>query len=242
MQPILKKNIAIAIALLFHISGAIGILFSPYKKWFIENTSLNLLVMFGLLIFTQQYSAKGDKSSTKNNCIGFVSFSIISMFIGFMVEVFGVNTGALFGNYTYGNVMGFKLWGVPLLIGVQWFVTIYCCGVIMNFVNNWTQKKINKVEKETKAISKNISKISLIIDAALLATFFDFIIEPVAQKLDYWQWSSNEIPYFNYTCWFFVSVLLLLILNQFKFNKLNSFAIHLFIIQLLFFITLRIYL
>lgn len=242
MLSISKKNIAIAIALLFHISGAIGMLLTPFKNWFIAHTSLNLLIMVGLLFFTQE---KGVDNNTpfnnKKNNIGFVLFALTAFILGFLVEVIGVNTGALFGNYKYGNVMGFKLWGVPLIIGVQWFVTIYCCGVIMNFVNNWTQQKLIK-RGEIKATTQKIQSISLIIDAALLATLFDYILEPVAQKLQYWQWQNNEIPYFNYTCWFFISIILLIILNKFNFNKLNPFAIHLFIIQLLFFIALRIYL
>lgn len=226
----IKNNIAVFVALLFHICGAIGILFSPYKNWFISNTSLNLLLMAGLLIFTQP--------SYKN---WFWGFTIITAIVGFGVEVIGVNTGILFGNYSYGSLMGAKLFGVPLLIGVQWFVTVYCCGVIMQYVNNWTKLKISNAEIDTKTTDK-IQSISLVVDAALLATFFDYIMEPVAQKLGYWQWEKNEVPFFNYTCWFLISAVLLFLLTKLSFNKLNQFAIHLFIIQLLFFIALRIYL
>ena len=227
MSIVKRKNIAIAIALLFHICGAIGILFSPYKNWFIQNASFNLLVMTGLLIFTQP-------SLQKN----FFFFFLISFLVGFGVEIIGTKTSILFGSYTFGNSMGIRLWGVPLLIGVQWFVTIFCCGAIMHFVNNWAQQKITEYDA---AASESVKSISLIIDAALLATFFDYIIEPVAQKLGYWQWTENRIPFFNYTCWFLVSGLLLLILNKLSFNKQNPFAIHLFIIQLLFYIALRIF-
>ncbi|MFY7964746.1 MAG: carotenoid biosynthesis protein [Chitinophagaceae bacterium] len=225
-----KNNIAIVIALLFHICGAIGILFSPYKNWFISNTNLNLLLMVCLLIFTQPNINKY-----------FFLFAAICFVVGITVEIIGVNTGFLFGNYTYGNIMGIKVLGVPLLIGVQWFVTVYCCGAILQFVNNWTKRKISDAAIESKKTDK-IQAISLVIDAALLATFFDYIMEPVAQKLGYWQWKNNEIPFYNYTCWFFISAALLFILNKLSFNKLNQFAIHLFIIQLLFFIALRIYL
>lgn len=230
MQQKTKNNIAIAIAILFHLCGAVGILFSSYKDWFINNTSLNLLLMFGLLLFTQP-------SLNKH----FFLFAIATFFVGFFVEVIGVNTGFLFGNYSYGNLMGTKLWGVPLLIGVQWLVTVYCCGVIMQYVNNWAGKKIEEKQLGEETTQK-IHSISLIIDAALLATFFDFIMEPVAQKIGFWKWQNEDIPYFNYTCWFFVSGFLLFFLSKLPFNKQNQFAIHLFIIQALFFVALRIYL
>ncbi len=225
-----KKNIAIFIALLFHVCGIIGILFTPYKDWFVQNTSLNLVLMAGLLIFTQP----------KIN-IYFLLFIVIAFCSGLIVEVIGVNSGVLFGNYSYGDVMGFKLFGVPILVGIQWFVIVYCCGVIMQYVNNWAYQKIIDLGGENEQTDK-VKSISLIIDAALLATLFDFVMEPVAQKLGFWQWKNNEIPFFNYTCWFFVSGLLLLVLNKLPFSKLNPFAIHLFIIQLLFFLALRIYL
>ena len=125
MSITIKKNIAIATALLFHISGAIGILFSPYKNWFIQNTSINLLVMVGLLFFTQDNTDKTNIYKIPKNLIGFFAFAFIAFIIGFGVEVVGVNTSVLFGDYKYGNLMGIKLWGVPLLIGVQWFVTIF---------------------------------------------------------------------------------------------------------------------
>ncbi len=230
MSSLTKKNIAIFIALLFHVCGIFGILFTPYKDWFVQNTSLNLVIMAGLLIFTQP-----------NINRYFFLFIIIAIVVGLAVEMVGVNTGLLFGNYTYSEIMGTKFFNVPILVGVQWFVIIYCCGVIMQFVNNWAHQKIIDLGGENGKTQK-VKSISLIIDAALLATLFDFVMEPVAQKLGFWQWKNNEIPFFNYTCWFFISGLLLLVLNRLPFTKLNPFAIHLFIIQLLFFITLRIYL
>ncbi|HPH25149.1 MAG TPA: hypothetical protein PLW32_14770, partial [Chitinophagaceae bacterium] len=48
-----KQNIALFIAILFHVCGAVGIIFSPYKNWFIQNTTLNLLIMVVMLIYTQ---------------------------------------------------------------------------------------------------------------------------------------------------------------------------------------------
>lgn len=230
MQSQLKTNIAIAIAILFHVCGAVGILFSPYKDWFINNTSLNLLLMFVLLIFTQPSYNKY-----------FFLFIFLTFSAGFGAEVLGVNTSIIFGNYSYGNLMGIKLWGVPLLIGIQWFVTVYCCGAIMQHVNNWAGKKIEE-KNLGKPTTQKIQSLSLIIDAALLATLFDYIMEPGAQKLGFWKWQNDTVPYFNYTCWFFISGLLLYVLSKLPFNKLNKFAIHLFIIQALFFIALRIYL
>jgi putative membrane protein len=41
----------------------------------------------------------------------------------------GVHTGILFGNYKYGNALGLKLNDVPILIGINWFIVVYACGM-----------------------------------------------------------------------------------------------------------------
>ena len=42
--------------------------------------------------------------------------------------------------------------------------------------------------------------------AAFLATGFDWIMEPVAMKLDYWQWVGQIIPFQNYRAWFLIGL------------------------------------
>ena len=227
-MKIQKKNIAIFVALLFHISGAIGILFSPYKDWFVQNTPLNLCLMAALLLYTQEQKNKW-----------FYLFAILAFSTGMITEIIGVNTGYLFGNYSYGSVMGIKLKGVPLLIGVQWFVTVFCCGSIMQQLHQWLEKKY---ESHGLMLSPKVQFASLIVDSALLATTFDFIMEPVAIDLHFWQWQNNTIPFYNYVCWFVISVLLMIVFRTLPFKKENHFAIHLFIIQTLFFLILRTFL
>lgn len=114
-----KHNIATFFAILFHFSGAIGIIFSDHKEWFIQNTSFNLVFMSILLIWNQ---------SQKN--LSFLSFLGISFFIGMGVEMIGVHTGRLFGTYHYGSAMGSKFNEVPWLIGLNWFVLMFCCGIV----------------------------------------------------------------------------------------------------------------
>jgi putative membrane protein len=65
-------------------------------------------------------------------------------------------------------------------------------------------------------------------------------MEPIAIKLGYWKWGGNgAVPFFNYVCWFLVSLFLLFIFHQLKFDKRNKFALHLLMIQVMFFLLLR---
>ncbi len=224
MSKDLKNNIALFIALLFHTCGIIGILFTPYKNWFIANTPVNLLLMALLLLWTQPKKK-----------ISFFVFLLLAFATGMGTEILGVNTSRLFGEYHYGDTLGIKYKNVPLLIGINWFVIVFCAGVIMYKIDNWILKKLGA----DMHVTGFMQIFSFVVDAALLATFFDWVMEPVAAKLGYWQW-NGKIPFYNYTCWFFISAALLTVFHFLKFNKENQFAVHLFIIQLLFFLALRI--
>jgi putative membrane protein len=220
-----KNNIALFLAILFHVCGAAGILFTPYKQWFISNTPVNLLLMAVLLVFTQ-----------KEKNIAFFFFLFLCYATGMITEIIGVNTGYLFGNYEYGEMLGTKLYGVPWLIGINWFIAIFCSGNIIFRLNEWLYKKLSTDMRPSLAVQLS----SFVIDAALLTTLLDYVIEPSAVQLGFWKWlPDNTIPIYNFVCWFIISAALLIVFRLLKFDKHNQFAVHLLIIQILFFLVLQ---
>lgn len=221
-------NIALFIALLFHACGIAGILFTSYKDWFIQNTPIHLLIMSALLIITHP-------SKNKN----FYLFFLITIVLGFCVEAIGVNTQTIFGKYEYGNNLGLKLLGVPLIIGFNWFIIIYCTGMITQAYENYMLKKI---KEQGLDLTTKMRMLSFLVDAAFLAAFFDWLMEPVAVKLGYWKWQEGNVPVYNYVSWIIISTLLLWIFRKLNYDKRNIFAVHLLIIQLLFFLVLRTFL
>jgi putative membrane protein len=223
-----KFEIATTIAVFFHGIGLVGLLFFD-KSFFLAATPLNILLSFALLVWTQ----------TEKN-ISFSLFLLICLVAGISVEIIGTNSGILFGNYTYGNVLGFKINNVPVLIGINWFIIIYCCGIS---IHTLLLRAINRVAADTGKSPMVLKALSVIIDGATLAVFFDWLMEPVAVKLGYWTWNGDgSIPMFNYICWFVISLLLLVVFHFAKFNKQNKFAVNLLLIQLMFFLLLRTFL
>ena len=104
-------------------------------------------------------------------------------------------------------------------------------------------KAIHRVAADTGKTPMALKALSVIVDGATLAVFFDWLMEPVAVKLGYWAWNGDgSIPMFNYLCWFIVSLLLLAVFHFAKFNKQNKFAVNLLLIQLMFFLLLRTFL
>lgn len=220
-----KYQVATSIAVLFHAIGIIGMLFFD-EKFFIESTAINLLLMFALLVWTQN-----EKNSH------FLIFFLAVFLLGLAAEISGVNTGAVFGDYTYGDVLGYKIKGVPVIIGINWFLIIYCCGIS---IHTLLMKAIKRISFDTGTKPMALKALSVIIDGATLAVFFDWVMEPVAVKLHYWQWGGDGTPpMYNYLCWFLISLPLLGIFHFAKFDKQNKFAVNLLLIQLMFFLLLR---
>lgn len=222
-----KYQIATAIAILFHVIGLVGI--TVFKSdLIIRSTPVNLLLMFGLLIWTQN-----------NKNFAFWIFVISTAVLGMAVEIIGVNTQLLFGSYNYGDMLGTQFKNVPFIIGINWFVIIYCSGITIHTI---LMKAIYKVSEETATPPMMLKAVSVIVDGATLAVFFDWIMEPAAIQLGYWKWVGNDIPLYNYLCWLVVSAILLTIFHFCKFRKQNKFAVHLLLIQLMFFLLLRTFL
>lgn len=170
------------------------------------------LLLTGIVVLYKSY-----KSSNKL----FLYWIIITYLITFSLEVIGVKTGLIFGEYLYGETLGLKLFEVPLIIGFNWvFVILGAISI-------------------ARIISKNNLVVSLI--AALIAVIFDFILEPVAIKLDYWQWSENIIPLQNYAAWFLIAFFSSFFYEQFKIETDSKISIHYLIIQFIFFLFINLF-
>lgn len=220
-----KYKLALGISLLFHVSAIIGLLFTEYIDFFIDNTPLNLIISLVLLFYTHQQINKS-----------LWLFFSACIFAGLTYEIIGVNTGFLFGDYEYSTVMGYKIWGVPILLGILWFITMYSIGSLTSQTYIWFKVKYNF------NISKDLELHVLAISGAFAAVFLDLFLEPVAIKLNFWQWYPlGEIPIYNYICWFFGSLILQYLFVNLSFNKQNNFAVYLYAIQLIFFITISFY-
>lgn len=227
MKPSQKVQIAAAIALLFHAIGAVGMLFFD-RALFASLTPFNLLLSLGLLLWTQEGKNKA-----------FYLFFLLCFITGIVTEYLGVNYRLLFGNYRYGAPLGWQVGGVPLIIGVNWFAVVLCSGVTVQTVLNAIWNRLRMPDQPPRT---DVGRWAIVLDGALLATAFDWLMEPVAVQLGYWTWQGDSIPFSNYATWFGVSAVLLYGFRHLPFPKTNQFAVHLFIIQSLFFLILRIWL
>ena len=192
----------------FYAIGLIGFLIPATKHIFILITPLALLLSVYLL-------AIYHKPYTRNSVILF----LLIFFLGYFIEVVGVETSLIFGSYEYGKALGFKVFGTPLLIGVNWLYLTYISVDIM----------------------KNSFKAKLwltIITAPLLMLIYDIVLEQVAPKMDMWSWEGSSVPIKNYVAWYIIGVVFVALFKLFKVEANNPISKVLYISQFLFFFIL----
>ena len=199
--------IIIGILFILHLVGAAALWFDVHPD-FILLTPINLVVTFGLVL-------SRHRGMLQN--LGFVLG--LSFVIGFLAELVGVNTGLLFGEYSYGPVLGLKVYHTPLMIGFNWAMLVYCSGMLANAV-----------------VPSRIWPLRAILGASLM-TALDFLIEPVAVRYNFWTWENSTIPLTNYLDWFLVSLLLHVLFQKLLPESKNKAAIALFFLQAMFFLT-----
>lgn len=150
-----------------------------------------------------------------------IAWGIIVYILTFSLEVIGVKAGYIFGSYYYGDVLGFKLFDVPLIIGFNWVVIILgAIGI-------------------ASRIHKSAFQIALL--TGTFAVLFDLMLEPVAIKLGYWKWQEGFIPLQNYYAWFAIAFFSSLFGSKLKLDLEDSLFTSYFLIQFIFFILLSIF-
>ena len=137
----------------------------------------------------------------------------------FIMEILGVSTGMVFGEYLYGESLGFQLFQVPVVIGFNWTIIVFALSAeVFRLVQ---------------------SPLAGGLLAGLGAVIFDWIMEPAAISLDYWHWNTDSIPPQNYLAWFGIAALCAWVYGRLGIRTRSRLGILYVLIQLLFFIALR---
>lgn len=197
-------TIAVIVLVLFHQVGLIGLHLPASRDLFIQLVPFNLLLSAGLLAwFHQRWS------------VNFGILIFVIFWAGYLIELAGVKTGIIFGEYAYDRALGPKIADVPPMIGLNWVLLTYSTGVIarMAFQRLWVR----------------------IVAAALMMVFLDILIEPMAMRFEFWSWAGNVVPLQNFVAWFIVSLLMQLGFQTQEQEVKNSLAYPFYLVQVGFF-------
>jgi putative membrane protein len=196
---------AISIIVIFHLVGLIGLSIPFTRSIFLYLVPWHLLLMTAVIVLNH------NRVDTR-----FIFFLVLIFISGFAAEWAGIHKHWFFGEYTYGKTLGFKVLDVPLIVGVNWFLLTYSASVLMQR-------------------SRLKSMFLRIIIGSLILVLLDLLIEPVAVRLDYWQWAGDAVLLKNYLSWFLASVVMLSIYELFRFKYQSVVAPVFLLIQFIFF-------
>jgi putative membrane protein len=206
MKKFINNRFQFSLMLLFVIY-AVGIVsvLTGHADDLMKLTFFNLLFATALLLFNAEEIGKT-----------YLGWFLIVALAGYLVELLGIETGWVFGEYQYGSGLGLKLFDVPFIIGINWAVLVFASAAIVNefLIPGWLKAAL----------------------AATIMVLYDVLLEPVAVRFDFWNWNGGAIPMQNYIAWWIIAFLMLLGITYFTKNLKNRIALYIIAVQAIFFI------
>lgn len=196
----------------FYVVAVFGFAIPHTRDLFIMLTKWALLFNIGILFY---YHKSGFSNIT------IVVFSMIVLW-GYVVEVIGVNTGAVFGKYTYETALGITLFDTPLLIGVNWLMLTYLFASVVNLYCN-----------STVFIKSLLGALGMLV--------YDFFLETICHHTKMWFWQDAVVPLKNYVAWFVIAFVFHLVIHFFKIQMKNPVAITLLFCQMGYVVALSVF-
>ena len=125
-------------------------------------------------------------------------YLLASAGIGLAAEAVGVATGLPFGDYRYGDTLGWRVFDVPVVVPLAWAMFAYPCLLLGRRLGH-----------------------PLLAGAWALASW-DLFLDPQMVAAHHWRWlhvthtvpGIAAIPLSNFIGWLLVAVLLLAVLNR----------------------------
>jgi len=205
-----RANLVRIVLIVFFCVGIFGLASDLTREVFIMLTPVALLLSLTVT------AAFHQPDFLKKEIIVFIGIYLS----GFLVEAIGVNTGRIFGNYSYGEGLWIKLFNTPLLIGINWVLLIYSTAVI--------------ADKPALPVFVKI------LISSLLMLLYDLIMEQVAPVMNMWSFEADSVPVRNYVAWLILAVLFHSVLKLTGIKYKNQIAPFVFYTQAAFFLILTI--
>ena len=180
------------------VAGALGSLWSVSRAFF-GNFTFVVLGLGAVWVFVSSW-----KWLDRVQIGGLLACYVL----GFGMEWWGVRSGAVFGAYRYGALLGPGWDGVPWLIGVNWVLLVWAARAWVPDVEGGG------------AVQRGLRDTA----AATLVAVMDMCLEPGATFLGFWTWEHPPVldapwswwwvaPARNYLAWWLLALVMLRILS-----------------------------
>ena len=142
------------------------------------------MLLIGLLVVAPSIVAGGWR---------FALWAAGAFAFALLAEAASVATGAVYGHCQFGPVLGAKWMGVPLVVVFQWVLVVHGLVCLACRGLPWSER--------------NWRKPAAFLLVGFMAMGIDYLMEPVAIRLEYWSWRDGDVPLQNYGARFAVAML-----------------------------------
>lgn len=200
-----KTKMGIFLLMVVYLVGIVGFLIPDTRNLIIAATPINILFCtFLLLYFHVGWHKK-------------LLFWLAAVgVLGYFLEVAGVQTKVIFGDYWYGPNLGPGMLGVPFMMAINWIMLTYMSAMLVASLS-WPVW--------VKAIV-----------SALVMVGYDVVLEPVAMQFDMWSWKANVVPLQNYIVWLVAGFAFQWVFHEKNDKRKNPLIGYAFVAQLTFFL------
>jgi putative membrane protein len=174
----------------------IWVLVVAYALALFGNISLGLSIPIAIVVLISVAFALVH-GALRYGWSGIAAFVVICLVVSNIFENTSILTGFPFGHYHYTDVLGLKLFLVPLLIGPAYFATGYLGWVLANVL-------VGDVRRD----SSGFTTFAVPFVASFLMVMWDLTIDPRASTIQHqWIWEQGGgyfgVPLTNYLGWYF---------------------------------------
>lgn len=145
-----------------------------------------------------------------------IYFIILALFSGWIMEVWGLNSGTVFGGHYAYRMNQVSFFGVPILVIFYWGVFIYTGYCVVNSFIYW----LNKQKPSRNQKNFWLLPIMVLFDG-LVVVAIDWLMDPIQVRMGSWIWLDGG-PYFgvplgNFIGWFWVTIIVTGIFRIFEY-------------------------
>jgi len=140
---------------------------------------------------------------------GIVVFMVLCLGVSNLMENIGVMTGFPFGRYYYTDVLGPKLFLVPLLIGPAYFGTAYVSWVLATVLLDTDRRR------------DALAAVAVPVVATFIMVGWDVCLDPWPSTIArHWVWQDGGpyfgVPFVNYLGWYLTVFLFLMAFSLYR--------------------------
>lgn len=189
-RPLYRSAWAIFI---IYFSVGVGLMLTPLEPPFGALSDFLFILFAATVVFLNEARMIGWGKALA----AFAWVAIVSA----TIETVGTLTGFPFGNYTYTEAFGPRLFGLlPLAIPLAWWLVLMPVYRLLEYVRQ----------------ARKVVFVGLV---AIAVTLVDFVIEPVAVVIKgYWVWHDGGfyygVPWTNFVGWILTALVLTIGLNR----------------------------